>query len=73
MAESKNNTLKGTKMRYAELWTSVDIEYLNLEHVLNWCTDNLKGKQFVDGNIIKFDDDDDATKFKIEYKEKNIK
>ena len=56
-------------MRYAENWTKVDIEHLDLEKVLNWCTENLKGKQFIDGNIIKFDDDEEATMFKLGYKE----
>lgn len=56
-------------MRYAENWTKVDIENLNLEKVLAWCNENLKGKQFIDGNTIKFDDDDEATMFKQGYKE----
>jgi hypothetical protein len=58
-------------MRYAENWTKVDIDQLNLENVLAWCTNNLKGKQFIEGNTIKFSDTDDATKFKLEYKQTN--
>jgi len=56
-------------MRYAESWTKVDIEHLNLEKVLAWCTENLKGKQFIEGNMIKFDDEKEADKFKSDYKE----
>jgi len=56
-------------MRYAENWIKVDIENLNLEKVLAWCTDNLNGKQFIEGNIIKFDDEKEAERFKIEYRE----
>lgn len=56
-------------MRYAENWTKVDIENLDLEKVLSWCTENLKGKQFIDGNIIKFSEEEDAAMFKSEYKE----
>ena len=56
-------------MRYAENWAKVDIEDLDLEKVLSWCSENLKGKQFIDGNMIKFDDDKEATKFKLEYRE----
>lgn len=56
-------------MRYAENWAKVDIENLNLEKVLGWCSENLKGKQFVDANVIKFDSDKEAAKFKLEYSE----
>ena len=56
-------------MRYAENWTKVDIENLNLEKVLDWCNNNLKGKQFIEGTVIKFDDDAEAEMFKREYKE----
>jgi len=54
-------------MRYAENWSKVNIEHLNLEKVLLWCSENLKGKQFVEGNNIKFDDDKEAEKFRLEY------
>lgn len=56
-------------MRYAENWTKVDIEHLNLEKVLAWCSKNLKGKQFIEDNTIKFEIDEEATLFKLEYKE----
>lgn len=56
-------------MRYAENWTKVDIEHLNLEQLLAWCNTNLKGKQFIEGNTLKFSDEEDATRFKLEYKE----
>lgn len=56
-------------MRYAENWTKVDIEHLDLEKVLDWCSKNLKGKQFIEGNFIKFDDADEAKVFKLNYKE----
>jgi len=56
-------------MRYAESWIRVDIENYNLEKVLAWCSENLKGKQFIEGKVIKFDSDEEATKFKLEYKE----
>lgn len=56
-------------MRYAENWAKVDIENLDLEKVLSWCTENLKGKQFIDGNIIKFSDKEEAAMFKSKYKE----
>ena len=56
-------------MRYAENWEKVDIENLDLEKVLIWCADNLKGKQFIEENNIKFDIDEEAAKFKSEYKE----
>lgn len=56
-------------MRYAEQWAKVDIENLNLEKVLTWCSENLKGKQFIENNTIKFSDDSDAAKFKSDYKE----
>ena len=56
-------------MRYAEKWMKVDIENLDLEKVLTWCSENLKGKQFIENNAIKFDDDDEAIKFKLGYKE----
>lgn len=56
-------------MRYAENWSKVNIEHLNLEKVLLWCSINLQGKQFVEGNILKFDNDKDAEKFKLKYKE----
>ena len=57
-------------MRYAENWTKIDIDKMNLENVLAWCTENLKGKQFIEGSIIKFSEPDDAAKFKLEF-EKN--
>ena len=57
-------------MRYAEKWSQVNIENLNLEKLLDWCTENLKGKQFIEGDVIKFSDEKEATKFKLEYKEK---
>lgn len=57
-------------MRYAENWTQVSIENLNLEKLLAWCSVNLKGKQFIEGNIIKFSDEKEAAKFELEYKEK---
>ena len=56
-------------MRYAKNWTKVDIENLNLEKVLFWCSENLEGKQFIEGNVIKFDDDREANKFQLEYRE----
>lgn len=56
-------------MRYAENWTKVDIEHLNLEKVLIWCNENLKGKQFIENTTIKFDREDEAARFKLEYKE----
>lgn len=56
-------------MRYAESWTKVDIENLNLEKVLIWCSENIKGKQFIEEGNIKFELDEDATQFKSEYKE----
>lgn len=57
-------------MRYAENWTKVDIEHLDLEKVLAWCAENLKGKQFIEENSIKFEVDEDAVRFKLEYKSK---
>jgi len=56
-------------MRYAENWSKVNIEHLNLEKVLLWCSLNLKGKQFVEGNNIKFDNEKEAKKFKLKYEE----
>ena len=56
-------------MRYAEKWTKVDIENLDLEKVLAWCTENIKGKQFIENNVIKLEHDEEATLFKLEYKE----
>jgi hypothetical protein len=56
-------------MRYAENWAKVDIEHFELEKVLSWCTENLKGMQFIDGTMIKFEVDEEAAKFKSEYKE----
>ena len=56
-------------MRYAENWSKVDIENFDLDKVLAWCSDNLKGKQFIEASVIKFDLDEEATKFKLEYKE----
>ncbi len=56
-------------MRYAENWSKVDIEHLELEKVLDWCTENLKGKQFIEGKTIKFDVKEEADKFLSEYKE----
>ena len=57
-------------MRYAEKWSPVNVEHLNLEKLLAWCTVNLNGKQFIEGNVIKFSDETEAAKFKLEYKEK---
>ena len=56
-------------MRYAENWTKVEIAHLDLEKILIWCSENLKGKQFVEGNNLKFDDTEEAAKFKLEYME----
>lgn len=56
-------------MRYAENWTKIDIEHLDLEKVLIWCSKNLKGKQFIEGHTIKFDNDKEANLFKLGYKE----
>ena len=56
-------------MGYAEGWAKVSIENLDLEKVLIWCSENLKGKQFIDGKVIKFNDDQEAIKFKLEYSE----
>ena len=56
-------------MRYADNWTKVDIEHLDFEKVLIWCNKNLKGKQFIEQNAIKFDDDKEAALFKLKYKE----
>lgn len=56
-------------MRYAENWTKVDIEHFDLEKVLLWCNENLKGKQFIEEHFIKFDNDDEANLFKLKYKE----
>ena len=56
-------------MRYAESWIKVNIEDFDLEKVLAWCTENLKGKQFIEGKFIKFSDDEEATFFKLDYKE----
>ena len=56
-------------MRYAENWTKVTIEDLDLEKVLIWCTENIKGKQFIENNFIKFEHEEEATLFKLEYKE----
>ena len=56
-------------MRYAEKWTKVDIENFNLEKILIWCSENLKGKQFIEDNTIKFEIDEEATMFKLSYKE----
>lgn len=56
-------------MRYAENWTKVDIEHLNFEKVLAWCSNNLKGKQFIENNVIKFEYEEEAATFKKEYKE----
>ncbi len=56
-------------MRYAENWTKVDIENLDFEKALAWCAKNLKGKQFIENKTMKFEHDEDATKFKIGYKE----
>ena len=55
-------------MRYAEKWSKVDIKDLNLEKVLAWCNENLKGKQFIEGEVLKFSDEQEAAKFKSEYK-----
>lgn len=57
------------RMRYAEKWIKVSLANLDFEKVLIWCSVNLKGKQFIEGDAIKFDNDVDATKFKSEYKE----
>ena len=56
-------------MRYAEKWIKVNIEEFNFEKVLIWCAENLKGKQFIEGNSIKFDIEDEAALFKQKYKE----
>lgn len=56
-------------MRYAEKWIKVDIGEFNLEKVLSWCTDNLQGKQFIEETFLKFDDEEEAAKFRAEYKE----
>lgn len=56
-------------MRYAEYWTKVNIENFDLEKVLAWCSENIKGKQFIENNTLKFEKSDEATKFKLEYKE----
>ena len=56
-------------MRYAESWTKVDIENLILEKVLIWCTQNIKGKQFIEENVIKFEKSEEAELFKSTYKE----
>lgn len=56
-------------MRYAENWTKVEIKHLNLEKILIWCGNNLKGKQFVEGTYIKFDDKKEADMFKSQYTE----
>jgi len=58
-------------MRYAENWTKVDIDQLNLENILAWCTENLKGKQFIEGNMIKFSVPEEAQKFNLEFKKTN--
>ena len=55
------------KMRYAENWTKVDIENLDLEKILSWCNENLKGKQFIEETVIKFEYDEEATLFKSEF------
>lgn len=41
-------------MRYADNWTKVDIQGLDFEAVLTWYAKNLKGKQFLEKNVIKF-------------------
>ena len=56
-------------MRYAEQWTKVDIGQYDLQKVLSWCTENLNGKQFIEENFLKFDIDEEAARFKAEYKE----
>lgn len=56
-------------MRYAENWIKVDIEHLDFEKVLIWCNKNLKGKQFIEENVIKFDNEEEAGLFKVNYKE----
>ena len=56
-------------MRYAENWTKVEIERFNLEKVLAWCNENIKGKQFIKESIIKFENEEEAARFKLEYKE----
>ena len=56
-------------MRYAEKWTKVDIENMNLEKVLLWCAENIKGKQFIEGKLLKFELKGDADLFKLSYKE----
>ena len=56
-------------MRYAEKWTEVSLVNLDFEKVLLWCGVHLKGSQFIDGDVIKFENSDEATKFKLEYKE----
>lgn len=47
----------------------MDIESLDFEKVLDWCNKNLKGKQFIEENVIKFDNDEVAALFKLKYKE----
>lgn len=56
-------------MRYAENWIKVDIENFDFEKVLVWCDKNLKGKQFIEENVIKFDNKEEAVLFKVNYKE----
>ena len=56
-------------MRYAENWTKVNIEHLNLEKVITWCNENLKGQQFIENSTIKFENEEEATMFKLSYKE----
>ncbi len=56
-------------MRYAEKWTKVSLVNLDFEKVLIWCSVNLKGNQFIDGDSIKFENKDEAIKFKLEYQE----
>jgi len=56
-------------MRYAEEWTKVSLENLDFEKVLIWCSEHLKGNQFIDGNAIKFENKAEAAKFELEYKE----
>jgi len=56
-------------MRYAENWIKVNIDNLDLEKVLAWCTEKIKGKQFMENSVIKFEYEEEATLFKSDYKE----
>jgi len=56
-------------MPYAENWTQVDITQFDLDRVLLWCAQNLEGQQFIEHNVIKFEDKYEADKFIAEYQE----